>query len=138
MAMMVVSMMQMVSYAAEVWQRTHINTTVASEAQMVLDAVEREMGQATEVSEPHDLTATSTLEYKRPVYDYSKTNSTTGDFRVDLKNSENRIYLKFLDGTLVDGSWTEIDDPPAVPLVKQLVRSRYNYDLSRHVDTLHP
>lgn len=137
-SMMMVSLLEVVAYAGEVWQRSHMTNSLTSEGQMVLDAIEREMGFAVEVREP-DIgdPATSTLEYDKIVFDYSHANSSSATFKIEKLPLERRVYSKYTESSLFAGGWTYANDslispPPA----KEFVRSRYNYDLSRHVDTL--
>ncbi|MBU1105101.1 MAG: prepilin-type N-terminal cleavage/methylation domain-containing protein [Candidatus Riflebacteria bacterium] len=134
-AMMMMSILGFVAYASEVWQRTHFATTLASEGQMLLDTFDREMSFASAIISPNvGAPATSTIIYKRTVFDYNRANSTAScSFRIEKHPTERRVYSKYNEGTL-DTLWTVANDPANV--AKQLARSRHNYDLGRHVDTL--
>lgn len=134
-AMMMVSIFAFVSYAGEVWQRTQFATTMSNEGQMILDTFDREMSFTTKIiSPPIGAPATSTIIYKRTIFDYNRSYFTAScSFRIEKDPTEKRVYSKYNEGTIETG-WTVADYP--APVTKQLARSRHNYDLGRHVDTL--
>lgn len=134
-AMMMTSIITFVSYGGEVWQRTHFATTLAGEGQMILDSLDREMSFASSIVTPIvGAVATSTVVYRKIVFDFDRANSASCTFIIEKDLTKKRVYSIFVEGSYSPLLWTTANDPANV--AKEIARSRHNYDLGRNVDSL--
>lgn len=128
MAFMMVALLQFVSFAGEVWQRTHQAVTLSTEGNALLDTIERELAAAKVITSPMPgAAAANSVRFIKTVSDYQGT-PVKGDAGLEiLWDAPNKIVKTQI--IALPTTWTSATTGGA----KVMDTDMYNYPLTRNV-----
>jgi prepilin-type N-terminal cleavage/methylation domain-containing protein len=140
MSIMIGSLLSYVHFAGMVWIKTHQHITLSSEANVLLDALERELSQAKAVTYPLPGNDDESLRYVKEVSDYNAGGEIDigyAEFRVALDSDNRRLIHRIHASPSTTGAvpsaltWNASD---ATDLQQRTLDTDfYNYDLARHI-----
>ena len=128
-SLMLVSLLQFVSFAGDVWQRNQLNIGLTAEAGVVLDLLEREMGGAVALSAPAIGASGSSVSFTKLIKDNCSPSCTAQATFTVGKNG--RTAAIAYDGSIAAGWSAGSGDGH-----QKLNTDRYAFPFARHVETL--
>lgn len=132
-AMMMSTLFGFVSFAGEVWRKTHSTVNLTNEGNMVMDTIERELSVALSIVSPTPGNAATSILYTKRISDYQGTPvfGKDGVFRITADYVNRLIRLSIVSAPTTDGGWTML----AGDSTRNANINYYNYNISNHVST---
>lgn len=131
-AMMMSTLFGFVSFAGEIWRKTHSSVNLMNEGNMLMDTIERELNVALLVTSPAVAADVPALVYQKTISDYNGTFGHDGVFKISFDGPTRTVSLSIFSAPTTDGGWTIA----TVDGINKANSYYYNYDISKHVKSL--